>query len=296
MHAEDPGVVRRYRQQAGERQEASNPRRWPGREAYRRGADHDQENELVRTDETQRSPEEIRDHGAADAPRLREGPQRPPEKRRAGDEVRVRQGFEDREHACQEVQAAVEGAVEQLESEPAHAGGREDEQESRGTVARRQAGAVEPSRDSAHERQQSCGSEGPIGESRPRPEQGRESADERPLEVDEPRGVVVEDELVDEDERAMLSLLDVREVVVGVVHVVEEADEGTALRGGELREQVRDVGESGEQEPHEQNGPQELPHWCGAPRGAGRHLRAAGRRAPATRSKRHRKDARRPSR
>jgi hypothetical protein len=85
-------------------------------------------------------------------------------------------------------------------------------------------------------------------------------------------------QLVPEPQGAVLRLLDEGEVVVLVVGVEEEADEGGAGGSVERGPQVGQTGEGGEQNPGQENGSGPAPAGGGGSRAQGRRRAIRGRR------------------
>jgi hypothetical protein len=253
---EEPEIPGEDGEEAQEGQQGADPA-GPGLgHEHARAPDQTEEHEVV-------GPHEAEDGAQSDAgegTRRRgdgdEAPERPDEERGPGQEVGVGEDLHEGEGGHREVHAARGGQIRELEEQPAEAPGAGDESESGHPVRGGHARPGQPAFHPRHEGEGGDEGEEPIGEKGTPPEREGDLAERPPLEVHElhPRARRLE-ELVSEEEGAVLRLLDVGGVVVEIVDPVEGAGEDPPRGRVQRRSEVEAAGPEGEEERHEQHRP-----------------------------------------
>jgi hypothetical protein len=274
---EEPPVVREDGAEGENGQEPTRPLPRAGGEEDGEALDPGEERGVVRAHEAERGPE----RGAERAPPRREGPERGEEERRARHEVGVGDRLDEGEDAGPDVERPLAGQPAEEEEEAAEAAARADEQQAREAPAARKAGAGEPPVGAEDEGGERGETEEAVGEEGSSAEQGGQPPDREPLEVDERRGERRVGQLVAEDERPALRLLDVAQVVVEVVDVVERTDEDGTLRREEPGPQRERDGDGDEEQEDERGAPRPLAHVSRAQGGRRARSAAGGGAGPA---------------
>ena len=242
--------------------------------------DQHEQHEVVGAHEGQDGSHEGGERVGADVAGLVPQKQAREEQGRSGREVGIGQEAHEGKEPGEEVLAVGGRPTGEREEQASEPPAQADEEERRQSVGGAHPRSLEPLVGDDEEAQGGHDSEEAVGQEQvPASQSAAQGSHEPPLEVDESGGVIAQDRLVGEQERAVLRLLRVAQVVVEVVDEVEGAEEG--LPGGRVDrvDDPRARGEAYDQEAGQDDRPQTFAQGRAASRMRSRRVSSFSSRA-----------------
>ena len=253
---EEPEKVEDEREQAREGCEGGYPSPRGVQDEDSRGAYEHEQHEVVRPHQPEHGAGGDGEEVPTRAARRVEEVKGEQQQRRSHDEVGVREEAEEREQAGEGVEIVPGAAAGDGEQQPSQSSSGGNEQERGKAMRPPDAKAGQPALRHEQEAQGGQHRDDSVGEKEASPaKEGARPAHEPPLRVDQRGSVVLEQDPVLEQERSLLSLSGVAQVVVEVVDVVEGADEGAARRRAHEGHHVGREREGQDQQEGEGKGP-----------------------------------------